>query len=101
MSRNVTFRDIRVSFSQKGFEKTEGSNHERYRFVDASGQKTEIQTLLSRRPGGADIDHALQGLIARQMRITTSQLREFVDCSLSKDEYSSIVADLHKPEVGN
>ncbi|MCY4096104.1 MAG: hypothetical protein OXG05_13380 [Gammaproteobacteria bacterium] len=94
MSSSVTFRNIRASFSQKGFEKIEGSNHEIYRFVDESGRKTGIQTLLSRRPGGTDIDPSTQGKIARQMRLTTSQFRNFVDCSLSREEYSGIVAKL-------
>ena len=98
MNRIVKFREVRASFSQKGFEEVEGSNHEKYRFIDERGRKTEIRTVLSRRPDGSDLDRGTQGQIARQMRLTTSQFREFVNCSISRADYGIIVANLRKTE---
>ncbi len=101
MTRIFKFREIRASFSQKGFEEVEGSKHEKYRFIDMSGRKTKIRTVLSRRPDSSDLDQRTQGQIARQMRLTTNQFRSFIDCSLSREEYGVIVSNLLTMEQEN
>ena len=101
MTKIFKFREIRASFTQKGFEELDGSKHEKYRFVDEGGRKTKIQTVLSRRPDGSDLDQRTQGQIAKQMRLTTNQFRSFVNCSLSREEYGVIVSNLLTMEQEN
>lgn len=87
----MNYREVRRCFSRKGFEKEEGSNHERYWYVHINGVKSQIQTVLSRQAGGRTVSQGLQSDIASQLSLSNAQFREFVNCSITKEDYDAIV----------
>ena len=83
----MKFGEIRNSLIGKGFEQSEGGNHEKYYFYDRFGRRTSVFTVLSRRRAGKDVAIGLQNQIARQLKISRAQFIEFVDCSLTQESY--------------
>ena len=74
----------------------EGAKHQKFQFINENGNKTRVITHLSRKPSGTDLDANLQGKIARQMKLSSNQFREFVDCTLTIEEYRVILANLEE-----
>lgn len=77
----------RNSLLVKGFEHSEGGNHEKYYLYDRHGRRTSVFTVLSRRRASEDVDVGLQNQIAKQLKISRRQFVEFVDCSLTQEAY--------------
>ena len=83
----MKFSDVRRSLTLKGFEMREGAKHEKYYFLDDEDRKTRANTVLSRSNRGRDVNDRLQSSIAKQMKLTKNQFKQFVDCTLSKEDY--------------
>lgn len=82
-------RDVESALTKKGFKKTEGDHH--IYFLWHNGKKTAVRTKISHNV--ADIHDRDCGYIARQMKITGPQFKNFVDCRLEAAAYCQILLD--------
>jgi hypothetical protein len=77
-------RDLRRCLIQKfGFEEVPGSRHEAVSLI-VEGRKVAT-TRFSR--SGRDIDDSLLTLMARQIRVNLSTLKQMHSCTVGLDEY--------------
>jgi hypothetical protein len=83
-------RDVSSVLKQKGFEEYPDRDHTFY-FFHYSGKKTSVYTKISH--GETDIGDPLCSLMARQMKLTKSQFRDFIDCPLTVEEYTKVLED--------
>ena len=74
----------------KGFRQRE-SHHSDFVYYTNDGRKTAIQTKMSHRHGGADIDDSLIGRMAQQCHLRTAEFRALVECSLSRADYEALL----------
>lgn len=80
-------REVRSALTSKGFKLSEKDHHFYYLYQD--GKKTQIRTKVSH--GESEIGDPTCGLMARQMKLTGPQFREFVDCKLKSEEYVELL----------
>lgn len=80
-------REVEDSLTKKGFQKVERNHHFFYLWVN--GKKTHIRTMISH--GEKEISDPNCGNMARQMKITGPQFKEFVDCNLKHEAYVEIL----------
>ena len=81
----MDYQELRSSLLSKGKTSENRKSHHIFFFVEIDG-KTYRATKYSHSAHGQISDHIL-GAIARQMRLTTKQLRDFVDCVLTRDNW--------------
>ena len=75
----------------KGFtEERKGRDHI-YFFFFYKGKKTGIYTKISH--SMKEIGDSLIGDMKNQMKLSTKQFNEFVECTLGKEEYTKILLD--------
>jgi hypothetical protein len=77
-------RDVKKALTAKGFEEDEERDH-LYYFLQYEGKKTAIFTKISH--SVTEISDRLCSLMARQIKLTNSQFRKLVDCSLKHEAY--------------
>lgn len=90
-------RDVDSSLTLKGFRKVERDHH--FYFLCVNGKTTSIRTKISH--GEREISDTNCGLMARQMKITTPQFKQFVDCHLVHEAYVELLIQaghLQRPE---
>jgi hypothetical protein len=91
-------RDVASALTTKGFKEAPNRDH-RYFFLHLSGKKTHINTKISH--GETEIHDQNCSLMAKQMKLTSPQFRDFVDCDIELDKYVKILTDaghLKKPQ---
>lgn len=88
----VKARELAAALAAKGFEVTEG-DHTWFVYRSLDGRKTRARTKLSHGAGGRDIPEAILGPMARQLRLTRSQLELLVACPLGRVEYDQVLRD--------
>ena len=88
----MDYKKIRSALRRKGFVPQEGSSHEKYRYYDPDGNKTEIHTTISRASGGETPKKPMQSAMARQLKISNDQFRSFVNCEIDQEEFNDIVS---------
>lgn len=76
-------RDVKKSLKSKGFAE-ENRDHFYYFFI-YKGKKSPINTKISH--GETDIDERNCSSMARQIRLTNQQFKNFVDCRLTEEAY--------------
>jgi hypothetical protein len=81
--------ELRSALEAKGFEPQE-SDHTWY-FLHIRGRKTDIRTKVHHHP--REYDDRLLGLVAKQMRLTTRELGDFLECPLTRDGYIERMRD--------
>ena len=81
----------RTLIHKLGFSQSE-SDHHFYNLFDRDG-KIVAKTKLSHGARGKDISKGIFSVIARQIRVSSPQLREAVRCPLSKKDYSDILRE--------
>jgi len=84
----LTSREVKQALLTKGFLEDRQRDH-RYYFFHYAGKKSQVYTKISH--GAREIDDSLCSMMARQMKLNTSQFRNFVDCCLSEEMYAQIL----------
>ena len=84
----VNQRKIENALTKKGFVAA-NSHHKYFRYYTLTGKKTEIYTYVSH--GNKEISIMLFGMMAKQCRLKSSEFKKFVDCTLSQNEYESLL----------
>ena len=88
----ISVRDMEKTLLRKlGFSSSQGRHHF-YDLLDGDG-KIVAKTMLSHGPRGKDISKGIFSSIARQIKLTTPQLRDAVSCPLSRKDYSDILKE--------
>ncbi|MGN1355242.1 MAG: type II toxin-antitoxin system HicA family toxin [Bacilli bacterium] len=85
-------KDVKKVLLQKGFSLSPG-DHE-YFFVYRNGQKTAVNTKISR-GSQKDIPNGLLKTMMKQMRLEKNDFERYFNCTMSKDEYIQYLLD-HK-----
>ena len=80
-------REVDGSLTKKGFRKVERDHH--FYFLFINGRKTRIRTMISH--GEREISDKNCSAMAREMKLTTSQFKEFVYCNIQNKEYVEIL----------
>jgi len=91
MARVLTAREIDAALRKKGFQRKADGKHLHYFFVDVTGVKSGISTLISHGMGGSTLGSNLISQRARQLHLTKQQFLAFIDCHISEKEYQNIV----------
>jgi hypothetical protein len=81
-------RAVSQALKSKGFAQDDRRDHVYYFFFH-NGKKTQIYTKISH--GQSEITDPLCSAMARQIKLTSSQFRDFVDCPLSLDNYLEVL----------
>lgn len=82
-------RDIIQSLSKKGFDKAK-TDHIWFTFK-YNGKKTSIRTKVSH--GIQEYGDDLLSKMSGQLRLTKKVLLKFIDCPLSRDDYTSLMIE--------
>jgi len=77
-------RDVQKALKAKGFQESTKRDHIYY-FLFHNGKKTNIFTKVSH--SSSEIDDRNCSSMARQIRLSNPQFRDFVDCALTYDIY--------------
>ena len=84
-------RRVESALLAKGFQRID-SKHRKFSYVTILGSNTPIYTLLSH-GANRDIDDSLLGRMARQCGLSRREFLRLIDCSLSQEEYESILVE--------
>ncbi len=83
-------RDVQAALKSKGFQESTKKNRDHeYFFLYYNGKKTNIFTKISH--GESEIHDKNCSLMAKQMKLSNSQFRDFVDCGLKLHEYLALL----------
>jgi predicted RNA binding protein YcfA (HicA-like mRNA interferase family) len=83
-------RDVSKALKAKGFGEDVSKDHVYYFFFD-KGKRTAINTKISH--GETEISDHLFSSMAKQIKLTTGQFRNFVDCRLSREGYAAVLVE--------
>jgi len=84
-------REIKSALERKGFVKGGGKSHGFYVLM-VNGKQSGIQTKLSH--GSGEYSRKVLSYIRKQLGFNSiTELKDFIDCPLSKDEYVRILED--------
>ena len=81
--------DIRKALGQKGFRETQ-SRHTIMHFL-VGRKKTGVRTILSH--GRKEYGDSLLAQMAKQLRISRSELNNLLDCPLTEDAYRQLLIE--------
>jgi len=84
----MDYQELRTALVTKGKADEDRARHHIFFFVEIDG-KTYRATKFSHGARG-QISKDLQGLISRQMRLTTKELSDFVSCVLKREHWLRI-----------
>jgi hypothetical protein len=82
-------KDLDRSLLAKGFKK-EATHHNMY-WLHLGGKKTGVRTRLSH--GETEYRENLISQVAKQLGLTKGELFNFVECTLSGDQYAKLMLD--------
>lgn len=82
--------DIESALLRKGFRRA-NTDHSYYQFYDKNGKKTIVNTKTSFGTNYKTLGQPLISQMARQCRLTKPQFKEFVECTLSHENYEKIL----------
>ena len=80
-------REIKEGLTKKGFITVQHDHT--YLFFSVEGRKSGIHTKISH--GNKEYGDNILSLVARQLRITTKQLDDLLDCPMSYEDYLAIL----------
>ncbi len=81
----MDYEELRSALVSKGEAEEDRASHHVFFFIEVGG-RTYRATKFSHSARG-QVSGDIQGEIARQMRLTTRELREFVACPLGREEW--------------
>jgi hypothetical protein len=81
--------DVESALTSKGFRKFENDHHKYVLF--RNGRRTLVRTKISH--GEREISDKNCGKMARQMKITTPQFKDFVDCKIQGSDYVNMLVN--------
>lgn len=87
---SLSVRDVESSLERKGFRKHDG-HHAFFVYYSADNVKTGIRTKMSH--GEKEIGNKLIGAMARQCRLSKDDFRKLVECTLSREQYESMLIE--------
>ena len=91
MSKVFKKRDIKSALEKKGFVKGKGKTHEFYVLI-INGKQSGIQTKLSH--GSGEYGGTVLSYMRKQLGFNSiTELKDFIECPISKDEYVRILGD--------
>lgn len=82
--------DIISALRKKGFIEIASSDHDLFVYC-VDGKKTGVHTIISRGSGYKTYGDSLLGKMKRQLKLTSNQLLDLIDCPLEQKEYHSIL----------
>lgn len=85
-------RNVRSALTSKGFVEEAGSKHDKYKYQQGS-ILTSVSTAMSRGTDYRTLGPPLVGKIARDLRIDKEQLKDFVECPMSAEDYADHLRD--------
>lgn len=80
-------REIKEGLTKKGFIAVQRDHP--YLFFSVEGRKSGIHTKISH--GNKECGDNILSLVARQLRITTKQLDDLLDCPMRYEDYLAIL----------
>jgi hypothetical protein len=80
-------REIKEGLTKKGFIAYQRDHT--YLFFSVEGRKSGVHTKISH--GNNEYGDNMLSLVARQLRITTKQLDDLLDCPMSYEDYLAIL----------
>ena len=80
-------REIKEGLTKKGFAAVQRDHT--YLFFSVEGRKSGVHTKISH--GNKEYGDNILSLVARQLRITTKQLDDLLDCPMSYEDYLAIL----------
>ena len=88
-------KKIKKALLKKGFEEyKQGSDHHRYVLVNpGGGYEISINTKISRGSKYKDYGPQLLDKMANQLKLTNRQLKKYLDCEISKENYYVILTE--------
>jgi hypothetical protein len=87
----MKIRKIKSALTGKGFEKSEGSNHEIYSLkVDG---KVAVSTMMSRGSSHKEISKKLLSKMAKQLYMSNKQFLDYLDCTYSYEDYYTYIKE--------
>lgn len=87
MPRKV--RDVEASLTRKGFVRKNSKDAHFHLWID--GKKTLVYTMISQ--GEKEIHDGLLGAMARQVKLSSRQFAQLIECPLSLEEYTSLLRE--------
>jgi hypothetical protein len=84
-------KDIVSCLQKKGFRPADSSHHDRFVYHTMDGKVTKIRTYTSR--SGKDVDDNILSQMAKQCKLTNKKFLEFLECSLSQQEFEEAVKE--------
>ena len=84
-------RKIRSALTGKGFERSEGSNHEIYSM--RVGGKVAVSTAMSRGSSHKEISKKLLSKMAKQLHMSNRQFLDYLDCTYSYEDYYKYIEE--------
>lgn len=84
-------RKIDKGLLKKGFKKREGAKHSVYIFYYSDGTQSEMNTVMSQKTMGRNIDQTLLSSMAKQVGLNLEQFLNLVDCPLSISDYEALL----------
>jgi len=89
-------RAVEAALKSKGFRDAPKRDHTYY-FLHYKGKKTNIFTKISH--GAKEIGDPNCSLMAKQMRLTNPQFKDFVECPLGPEDYVKLLIAAKQIEV--
>lgn len=86
-SSPIKKRVVETALNKKGFDPKDGDHNFFYLYVN--GKKTSIFTKTSH--SHKEVSIQLINQMARQLKLTSSQFREFIRCTISEEKYIEIL----------
>lgn len=80
-----TFGDVRESLKKKGFREEARDHYYLYFYFE--GKRTHLYTKCSHGADRDDVRHTVEQAMKLQLRLTTAQLAELVECTMGEAQY--------------
>lgn len=87
--------DIERALSKKGWQLQPGNDHRYYRLL-VGGKATKYMTKVSTGKKYKTLGNDLVSAMAHQMALTSKELNQFVDCSISGADYVRLLRERNK-----
>lgn len=82
--------EVENGLERKGFNKS-NNDHKKYIYYTFTGKKTSVWTKMSHGSNYNKLSEDMLRKIARQCRITRTDLDKFLDCPLTRENYESML----------
>ena len=93
-------RDVESALEKKGFQRTEGHHHF-FTYHTKAGEKTRVNTQTSHGSKHREISHTIAKRMASQCKLKSKEFANFVECSLSQDQYERKLEELGEIQLVN